>query len=82
MFLDESQIVLGTNNHYMHVNVYIWRKDDKKYNPHLICSRSERKIRLMIWGCIFYDGVGTLTAVEGNIDAAKVHWHSTRTYGQ
>ena len=35
MFLDESQIVLGTNNHYMHVNVYIWRKDDEKYNPHL-----------------------------------------------
>ena len=25
----------------------------------------------MIWGCIFYDGVGTLTAVEGNINAAK-----------
>ena len=46
-------------------------KDDEKYNPHLICSRSERKISLMIWGCIFYDGVGTLTAVEGNINAAK-----------
>ena len=25
----------------------------------------------MIWGCIFYDGVGTLTAVEGNINSAK-----------
>ena len=24
----------------------------------------------MIWGCI-YDGVGTLTAVEGNINSAK-----------
>ena len=50
-----------------------WRKDDEKYNPHLICSRSERKISLMIWGCICYDGVGTLTAVEGNINAAKLH---------
>ena len=58
--------MLGTNN-----CVYIWEKDDEKYNPHLICSRSERKISLMIWGCIFYDGVGTLTAVEGNINAAK-----------
>ena len=63
MFSDESQIVLGTNN-----RVYIWRKDDEKYNPHLSCSRSERKISLMIWG---YDGVGTLTAVEGNINSAK-----------
>ena len=25
----------------------------------------------MIWGCICYDGVGTLTAVEVNINAAK-----------
>ena len=58
--------MLGTNN-----CVYIWEKDDEKYNPHLICSRSERKISLMIWGCICYDGVGTLTAVEGNINSAK-----------
>ena len=65
IFSGESQIVLGTNN-----RVYIWRKDDEKYNPHLDCSRCERKISLMIWGCI-YDGVGTLTAVEGNINSAK-----------
>ena len=25
----------------------------------------------MIWGCFCYDGVGTLTAVEGNINSAK-----------
>ena len=62
IFSDESQIVLSTNN-----RVYIWRKDDEKYNPHLICSRSERKI----WGCVCYDGVGTLAAVEGNINSAK-----------
>ena len=66
IFLDESQIFLGTNN-----RVYIWRKDDEKYNPYIICSPSERKISLMIWGCICYDGVGTLTAVEGNINSAK-----------
>ena len=44
VFSDESQIVLGTNN-----CVYIWREGDEKYNPHLICYRSER-ISLMIWG--------------------------------
>ena len=63
---DESQIVLVTNN-----RVYIWRKDDEKYNPHLICSRSEWKIGLVIWGCICYNGVGTLTAVEDNVNSAK-----------
>lgn len=25
----------------------------------------------MVWGCVCYDGVGTLTGVEGNINAAK-----------
>ena len=42
----------------------------KSTTPHLICSRSERKIGLIIWGCICYDGVETLTAVEGNINSA------------
>ena len=36
IFSAESQIALGTNK-----CVYIWRKDDEKYNPHLICSCSE-----------------------------------------
>ena len=58
--------MLGTSN-----CVYNWRKDDEKYDPHPICYRSERKVGLMIWGCICYDGVGTLTAVEGNIIGAK-----------
>ena len=64
IFSDESQIVLATNN-----RAYIWRKDDEKYDPHLICSRSEQNISLMIQGCTCYDGVGTLTAVEGNINS-------------
>ena len=66
IFSDESQVMLCTNN-----CVYIWEKDDEKYNPHLICSRSEQKISLMIWGCICDDGVGTSTTVEGNINSAK-----------
>ena len=67
--------MLGTNNR-------IWRKGDEKYNPHLICSRSERKISLMIKEFICYDGVGTLTAVEGNINSAKYIDILARTYGQ
>ena len=41
---------------------------------------SERKIILLIWGCICYDGAGTLTSAEGNINSAK--YIMTRTYDQ
>ena len=74
IFSDESQIVLGTNN-----RVYIWRQDNEKYNPHLLCSRCERKISLIIWGCICYNGVGALTAVEGNINSQG---HPTTIFGK
>ena len=30
VFSDESQVVIGANN-----RIYIWRKDDQKYNPNL-----------------------------------------------
>ena len=53
------------------VQTTVFTFGEKKYNLHRICSRSERKISLMIWRCICCDGVGTLTAVEGNINSAK-----------
>jgi hypothetical protein len=28
-------------------------------------------VSLMIWGCITYEGVGTLIVVDGNINAQK-----------
>ena len=46
-------------------------KTTKSTTRILSLSRSERKISLMSWGCICYDGVGTQTAVEGNINSAK-----------
>ena len=33
-------------------------------------KRPERKTSLMFWGCICYDGIETVTAVEGNINCA------------
>ena len=33
-------------------------------------KRPERKASLIIWGCICYDGIETVTAVEGNINCA------------
>ena len=54
IFVDESHIVFGVNN-----RVYMWPKDDEKHNPLLLCVRPERKISLIIWGCVCYDGVHT-----------------------
>ena len=66
IFSDESQIVIGDNK-----TVYIWRKGDEKYNPQLVCPAPRRRFSVMIWGCVCFQGVGTLTAVQGNINAQK-----------
>lgn len=66
IFSDESQIVIGTDN-----RVYVWRKDAEANSPHLICPPSKRKVTLMIWGCMCFDGMGTIVPVEGNINALK-----------
>jgi len=66
IFSDESQVVIGVNK-----RVYIWRRDDEKYRPHLICQRPNRKLSLMIWGCVCYEGIGILAAVQGNINSVK-----------
>lgn len=66
IFSDECQVEIGNNN-----RVYIWRKSDEVDNPHLVCAPSNRKLSVMIWGCICYDGVGTLTSVNGNINSQK-----------
>lgn len=66
IFSDESQVVVASNN-----RVYIWRKDDELNSPHLACPVSERRVSVMIWGCMCFDGIGTLTPVEGNINSVK-----------
>ena len=60
--------MLGANN-----TLFIFGKKTAKNTIHTLfaCPRPERKISLMIWGCIFYHGVGTLTAVEGSINSVK-----------
>ena len=64
IFSDECQVEIGNNN-----RVYIWRKSDEVVNPNLVCATLNRKLSVMIWGCIFYDSVGTLTSVNGNINS-------------
>lgn len=55
IFSDESQIVIGQNN-----RVYVWRSSNEAYRPECMCPPYQRKVSVMIWGCITWYGVGTL----------------------
>ena len=66
IFSDESQIVIGQNN-----RVYVWRSSNEAYRPECMCPPYQRKVSVMIWGCITWYGVGTLCKVDGNINAVK-----------
>lgn len=66
IFSDECQIVIGLNN-----RIYIWRKESEVNSPHLVCQAPRGRVSIMVWGCICFEGMGTLTPVEGNINAAK-----------
>ena len=61
-----SQVCIGQDK-----RVYVWRKHGEGWRPHLVKGRTDRKFSVMVWGCICYNGVGTLTKVEGNINADK-----------
>ena len=68
---DENQIVIGNDN-----RVYIWRKSDDTFRPECICPGVNRKISVMIWGCITYNGVSTLTLGIKPL----IHQSELRTY--
>jgi len=52
--------------------VYEWRKRDDGWMPDWVQPRtSQPKYDVMIWDCICWNGVGTLAAVEDNINATK-----------
>ncbi|XP_060565907.1 uncharacterized protein LOC132724940 [Ruditapes philippinarum] len=58
IFSDESKIVVGKDS-----RIYIWRKRGKGWRPDLAGTRRVKPcFELMIWGCITWYGVGTLTA--------------------
>lgn len=65
-FSDESQTVIGNNR-----KVYIWRKGDETGLPDCISPCIQRKISAMLWGCFSFNGVGTLSKVNGTIHSDK-----------
>ena len=46
-------------------------KRRRSVQPHLVCPALRRRLSIMIWGCVCYHGIGTMTDVIGNINAQK-----------
>jgi hypothetical protein len=53
--------------------VYVWRKPDERFRPDCLGQLDdfETTCRVMFWGCITYYGVGTLVAIDGNMNTDK-----------
>ena len=67
IFSDESQKFIGEDQ-----RIFIWRKPDEEgWRPDLLERRERNPVKVMIWGCICYSGVGTLSKVDGNINFKK-----------
>ena len=55
--------------------VLVWRRSGEEWTPPCLNPGRSFRVSLMNWGCItkiyMYEGVGTLTVVDGNINAQK-----------
>jgi len=51
--------------------VLIWQRPGEEWTPPCLNLGRGVRVSLMIWDCITYEGVGTLTVVHGNISAQK-----------
>ena len=63
VFSDESKVETGANK-----RVYIWRKVREEWKPECM-NTPPKKFGVMVWGCISYNGVGTLAYVKGTLNA-------------
>ena len=66
IFSDESEVEIGLDN-----RVYIWRRAGEEWLPACTFPPPTKRLGVIIWGCITFNGVGTLDFVEGNINALK-----------
>ena len=51
--------------------VHVWRNADKTWRPECVALRGVPRVAVMFWGCITFDGVGTLTEIEGTMNTIK-----------
>lgn len=66
IFSDKSKVEIGTDR-----RVYIWRKTGEEWEPGCTDPPPGQQLSVVIWGCITYNGTGTLCFVEGKINAEK-----------
>jgi len=66
IFSDECKVEIGTDQ-----RVFIWQKVGESNLPCCLGAPPTPRISLMIWGCVTYDGVGTLTVTTGNVNAQQ-----------
>lgn len=66
IFSDECKVEVGVNK-----RVLVWRRPGEQWTPPCLNPGHGTRISLMIWGCITYEGMGTITIVNGNINAAN-----------
>jgi hypothetical protein len=64
IFSDETQV--GHDR-----RVHVWRKAGEIWRPECVGLRGGPRVAVKFWGCITFDGVGTLTEIEGNMNTTK-----------
>ena len=67
IFSDETKVVSDHSS-----NIYVWRKPHEIWLPECVGKAGgHSRISATFWGCITYDGVGTVVPIDGNIDSKK-----------
>ena len=64
IFSDETQVKLNSKN-----RISVWRRSDEVWRPECLGQRGGSCVSVMFWGCLSYNGVGTLEPVVGKIDS-------------
>ena len=67
IFSDESQFVIEDPK-----RIKLWKESGEKYqyDQHYTTS-TEKSLRVMVWGCVTGDGIGSLTHVKGTINSQE-----------
>jgi DDE superfamily endonuclease len=66
LFSDESSIQLRDNG-----KKRIWKLQEEKFHSSHYIGTVKHDIKINVWGCFSYDGVGTLYLVDGIMDAKQ-----------
>ena len=69
IFSDEMMINLKPDG-----QLKVWRKANERWRPEClgyVAGRVNTNLKIMVWGCICYSGVGMLSFIDGNMNTQK-----------